>query len=167
MILKTRAFLELVSQHTLASLRQEAPQLRLRSSMLQVYFGSPYQHYEVWLRQKDALIEIGLHFEGDHEENLRRLSLLANVMPEIVTKLGVNVDIEEWTASWTRLHEVRPLPVLDEESAAEIGRRLASYIRVLQPLVGPLGQMPAPQAMTAPREGRWRRGSRARAGARS
>ncbi len=142
MLLKPRPFLELVLQVALRECPQPQPEQRLRASMAQLYFGSRAQHYEVWLRANAGLVEVGLHFEGPREENLRRLGLLADVMPLIGAALGPAAEIEEWTESWTRIHETQPLRPLDEAFAAALGHRIAAYVATLQPLIAPLGEMP-------------------------
>jgi len=117
---------------------------RVRSSLLQVYFGEPAVHYEVWVQRKTGTIEVGLHFEGEREENYRWAETLASRAPEILGELGPSVELEEWTQRWTRLHESRPFGGgdgwkpsrdLSEELAEQIGERLARFIQVLEPIV--------------------------------
>jgi len=117
---------------------------RARSSLLQVYFGEPAVHYEVWVQRKTGTIEVGLHFEGEREENYRWAETLAPRALEIQAQLGPSVELEEWTQRWTRLHESRPFAGreewkpsrdLTEELAEEIGARLARFIEVLEPIV--------------------------------
>ncbi len=117
---------------------------RVRSSLLQVYFGEPAVHYEVWVQRKTGTIEVGLHFEGEREENYRWAETLAPRALEIQAQLGPSVELEEWTRKWTRLHESRPFAGgddwrpsrdLTEELAEEIAERLARFIEVLEPIV--------------------------------
>jgi hypothetical protein len=118
-------------------------QWRSRSSILQVYFGEPSMHYEVWVQRKTGQIEVGLHFEGEREENYRWAAALSPRALEIQAQLGPQVELEEWTQKWTRLHEQRPFGGrewkpsrdLSEELAEEIGERLARFIEVLEPIV--------------------------------
>lgn len=161
MPLKSRQFLELVVD-TAVSVLSDKPNVRVRASLAQLYFEAPDQHYEVWLRRNAGLLELGLHFEGPREENLARLAAVADAMPAIVEGLGADLEIEEWTETWTRLHEVRPLVTLDEAFAREVGDRLAAYVTTLEPVIRPLGPMPRPER--GERTGRWhgRRGGRRR-----
>jgi hypothetical protein len=117
---------------------------RVRSSLLQVYFGEPSVHYEVWVQRKTGSIEIGLHFEGEREENYRWAETLAPRSLEIQAKLGPNVELEEWTKSWTRLHEQRrfgggdtwkPSRDLTEELAEDVAERLAAFIETMEPIL--------------------------------
>jgi hypothetical protein len=145
------------------ALRQRIRRHRSRHapSLLQVYFSKPQVHYEVWVQRKPRAIEIGLHFEGGREENQRWAGLLAGRAAHVQAKLGPEAELEQWTRSWTRLHETlpvegsawRPKEQLTEALARRVAARLARYIEVLEPVV---------------REERARqRSARARAGARA
>lgn len=157
MTLKNRQFLALVKDSAFAALEGEAPQFRLHGSMLQVYFERFPQHYELWIRPQAGLIEIGLHFEGEKEDNLRRIAVVAEAMPMIAARLGPQVDVEEWTERWTRVHETIPITELTEDRARRLGLKLARYIEVLEPVVRPLGPIQAPQRGDSQRGGAWRR----------
>lgn len=108
---------------------------RIRFVWLQLHYWSPKVHYEVWLTRKTQRIEIGLHFEGEREFSYRWAEVLAARMPEVQARLGPQVELEEWTPSWTRIHQTVPYDPLSEALAAEVGRRLAEMITVLQPIV--------------------------------
>jgi hypothetical protein len=109
---------------------------RLRWGLLQVYFDNPTVHYEVWVQRKAGRIEIGLHFEGEQEENYRWAQALAPRALEIQAQLGPSVELEEWTRIWTRLHESWALRGdLTDELAEEVAQRLARFMEVLEPLL--------------------------------
>ncbi len=109
---------------------------RVRWSLLQVYFERPAVHYEVWVQRKARRIEIGLHFEGERGESYRWAEALAPRALEIQAQLGPSVELEEWTSSWTRLHESRSLEGdLTEALAEEVAGRLARFIEVLEPIL--------------------------------
>jgi hypothetical protein len=164
-LLKTADFLNMALSEAFASLSEQRPQSRVRSSMLQLYFEDPRQHYELWLRKRDGLVELGLHFEGEREDSLARVAAVSEAMPLVLGGLGPEVEAEEWTERWTRVHETRPLMPLTEEYAAELGSRLARYVEVLQPIVEGLPPM-APRPAVGSGQGRWGRGrARPRAGA--
>lgn len=118
-------------------LGQEAAifQARIRFSLLQFYRQDPRIHYEVWLQRKTGRIEIGLHFEGEREDNYRWAETLSRRMVEIQAQLGPSMELEEWTRSWTRLHETLPLGVLAEETAQDVAARLVRLIRVMEPIL--------------------------------
>lgn len=109
---------------------------RVRWSLLQVYFEKPAVHYEVWVQRKARRIELGLHFECERDESYRWAEVLAPRAIEIQAQLGQNVELEEWTKSWTRLHETLHLEAdLSEALAADVAQRLARYIEVLEPIL--------------------------------
>ncbi len=107
----------------------------IRFVWLQLHYWSPKVHYEVWLTRKTQRIEIGLHFEGEREFSYRWAEVMAARMPEVQARLGPQVELEEWTASWTRIHQTIPYDPLSEPLAGEVARRLAETITVLQPIV--------------------------------
>jgi hypothetical protein len=159
MVLKSAQFLELARREALAALAAMAPESRLRSSMVQLYFGDSRQHYELWLRHRDGLVELGLHFEGEREDSRARIAHVAECMPLLLEGLGPEVEVEEWTERWTRVHETLPLRALTEDYARELGARLARYVDVLEPLVAGLPPMAARPPAPAGR-GRWQRRAR-------
>jgi len=110
-------------------------QSRIRFSFVQFYREDPRIHYEVWLQRKTGRIEIGLHFEGEREDNYGRAEALSGRMAEIQTQLGPSMELEEWTRSWTRLHQTVPLGPLVEEAAQEVSAQLVQLIRVMEPIL--------------------------------
>lgn len=135
--MRVRDFLPLVLDMTMELLPPElqSPQTRLRSVWLQLHYHTPRVHYEVWLARKIERIEIGLHFEGPRDFSYLWAERIAQYMPEIQDRLGPAVELEEWTASWTRLHQTLPYDPLSEPLADEVARRLADTIATLQPIV--------------------------------
>jgi hypothetical protein len=129
-------------------------------------------HYEVWLTRKTDRIEIGLHFEGPRDFSYRWLELMAQHAPEIMDGIGPDFEFEEWTPSWTRIHQTVPYDPLSEALADEVGRRLARVIAVLQPIVEmERGNVPAGLERADPpatgKRPRFRRGQTSRRGLRS
>jgi hypothetical protein len=136
--MRTAEFMALLQQHLLDLLSAELRdgiKPRIRSVWFQAHFHSPKVHYEVWLTRKTGRIEIGLHFEGPREFSHRWLGLMADHAPEIMDGLGPEFEFEEWTPSWTRIHQTVPYDPLSEPLAEEVARRLARVITVLQPIV--------------------------------
>jgi hypothetical protein len=108
---------------------------RIRFVWLQLHYWTPKVHYEVWLTRKTGRIEIGLHFEGEREFSYRWAEVMAGRMPEIQARLGPLMELEEWTPSWTRIHQTIPYDPLSAPLADEVARRLAETVTVLQPIV--------------------------------
>jgi hypothetical protein len=136
--MRVAEFMALLEEETLAALPAELRNScthRVRFVWLQVHFHSPKVHYEVCLTRKTERIEIGLHFEGPREFSYRWAELIAPYMPEIQAQLGPQVELEEWTASWARLHQTVPYDPPTPALAGEVARRLAETITVCQPIV--------------------------------
>jgi hypothetical protein len=104
-------------------------------TLVKLHYGDPAAHYEVWLQRKAGLVEVGLHFEGAPDANARHLAALSRRADEISDKLGPSVELEQWTASWTRVHEHLPMEALDEDLLLLVSQRLSAFIRVLEPMV--------------------------------
>jgi hypothetical protein len=108
---------------------------RLRFNLLQLHHGDPSVHYEVWVQRKARRIELGLHFEGEREVNYRWAARLAERFVEIRARLDAPVELEEWTRSWTRLHELIAFDALDEALAEQVARWLADLVAVMEPIL--------------------------------
>jgi hypothetical protein len=131
-------FLTMVQERALGMLPDYARDgltSRVSSSWLWVHYHHPKVHFEVWLARKTGRIEIGLHFEGPREFSYRWAEAMAPHMPEIQARLGPQMELEEWTASWARVHQTVPYDPLSEPLADEIAQRFAETIAVLQPIV--------------------------------
>lgn len=104
-------------------------------SVVKLSYGLPRIHYEVWVRGPDRLVEIGLHLEADKATNDDLRKYLEERELDIHVELGPRIEIEQWTDSWSRVHEVVPYAALDAELVALVAAKLAHLIAVLQPMV--------------------------------
>ena len=99
------------------------------------WFGNPALHYEATPRVREKAVEIGLHFEADPLTNARLLAAFRAHAKAIARQLGA-VRIDEWDRGWARVWEPialsKPLGV---ENATAVGKRLARYITVLEPIL--------------------------------
>lgn len=138
--MRPREFLEAVQDRAMPALPGDPRGLRgkVAYGTLQVHYGNPRVHYEVWLVRKTGRIEVGLHFEGEAEENARAAAALAPHVHEIRAIAGDDVELEQWTPSWTRLHVTLPLGPLTDALCAETATRLATLITATLPLLGTL-----------------------------
>jgi len=135
--MRVNDFLSLVLQHTerLVTAELRPFTARIHSVWLQIYHWAPKIHYEVWLARKTGRIEIGLHFEGERELSYRWAEVLAARMLEVQAALGPQVELEEWTSSWTRVHQTTPYDPLSEALAESVAEKLAATIAVMQPIL--------------------------------
>jgi hypothetical protein len=101
---------------------------RVRHRMLQLHYGNPRVHYELWLQTKTGRVELGLHFEDERSLNERWSALLAPHAWELQEALGPELDLEEWTASWMRLHLTVPNEPLTADFAADLATRFGALI---------------------------------------
>ncbi|MCL5950581.1 MAG: hypothetical protein M1132_02495 [Chloroflexi bacterium] len=104
-------------------------------TLVKLFYKNRRIHYEVWVRGKERLIEVGLHFEADRETNQELLEFFGERALEIHAELGPRIDIEQWTNSWGRVHEVVPYASLDSQLVDELSTKLANLISVLQPML--------------------------------
>ena len=104
-------------------------------SIVKIFYRNPKLHYEVWVRGQERLIEIGLHMEADKSTNDALLVYFNSCALEIHDELGARIEIEQWTNSWSRVHEVVPYKSLDADLVDLLSAKLAKMIAVLQPML--------------------------------
>ena len=157
--LKVREFLEGVREESLQRLGPALgePQSRIRFATLQIHFGRPATHYEVWLVRKTGRIEIGLHIEGPSDWSRAFAHRLAARADLIRSALGPGYELEDWTASWCRLHETLSYTPLTADLQRAVTRRLICLMQAMEPI---LADLPVPAAPA--RSGRRRHAPRRR-----
>lgn len=135
--MRVHEFLNLVAQETRAGLPRGLGGFRTwkRYTLVQLFYSRRSVHYEVWVRGKERMLEIGLHCEADRATNSALLEVFDAHLFEIKDALGERMEAEQWTSSWTRVHELMPYEKLDEATAHAAAKRLAAMICVLQPMV--------------------------------
>jgi len=104
-------------------------------TIVKLHYRNPRIHYEVLVRGKERLIEIGLHLEADKSTNDALLTCLNSRALEIHDELGARIEIEQWTNSWSRVHEVVPYESLNADLVDQLSAKLAKMIAVLQPML--------------------------------
>ena len=124
-----------------AAMRAELP-LELRafewsstSWMAKAWYGNRAVHYEIWIRHRAKVVELGLHFEADELSNARLLGAFRMRAKEVRRALGDPARIEEWDKGWARIWEPFALRTLDEDFAAQVRGRFIDYVRVLEPML--------------------------------
>lgn len=136
--LRIRDFLAIVRDAVLASAPPDGGPpyaWRQRFSYLQFYRRDSRVHFEVWPQKKTGRLEVGLHFEGPREFSYAWAERLAERAGEIMAALGPDVELEEWTPAWTRLHRTVPFEALTPELAEEAAALLRRFMGALQPMV--------------------------------
>ncbi len=125
------------------------PERKVMWSILQLHYGDPNVHFELQPSPGRRQIELGLHFEGPAEINDAWATVLAHRAPEYMAALGDEWELEEWTASWRRLHRVFRFERLNAELAGDVAEELVKALTVLGPIVrGP--HPPAPSTPLQP-----------------
>ncbi len=117
-------------------------------TIVKLSYTRPKIHYEVWVRGKERLIEMGLHFEADKETNEALLGYFNRQAIEVHAELGPRIEIEQWTNSWSRVHEVVPYESLDPALVNTLAEKLARMITVLQPMLDEYWQGKGPRKKT-------------------
>ena len=125
------------------------------------WFGNPSLHYEIWVRPRLNVVELGLHFEADALTNARLLAAFRSRAKEVKRGLGAGARIEEWDRGWARVWEPISLETLDGALRERVGSRLIDYVRVLEPILREELPSDVPWALTAARRAARATGSRA------
>lgn len=136
--MRVNDFLNLVAHETQKQLPARWRGFRTwkRYTLIQLFYGRRSIHYEVWVRGGTIhALEIGLHCEADARTNSQLLELFDANLFEIKAALGENVEAEQWTKSWTRVHELMSYEKLDEATARKCAARVAQMIQVLEPMM--------------------------------
>ncbi len=122
----TREFLAAVEEQVLPRLPRPPVGTVIRASLLQLHWGVPAVHYEVWVQRRSERVEVGLHFEGPTEFSRAALAGLLDERPLLLAELGPGWEAEDWTVSWSRVHRTVRAATLDggavEECAASLAR---------------------------------------------
>jgi hypothetical protein len=164
--LKAREFVFFCEDLALASLPATVPkpERRVMWTILQLHYGDPRVHFELQPQVARGVVELGLHFEGPVELNDRWAALVAERATEIAAALGDGWELEEWTASWRRLHRTWPFATLTAELGREVASQLATAIEVLYPVLDAGREMMGGMSEAVPGRtsggehgGRWRR----------
>jgi hypothetical protein len=152
--LKATEFVALCEELALRQLPADfaPPRRKVMWTILQLYCGPDQAaHFEVQPQMQRRTVELGLHFEGPVEWNDAWAALLAGRADELGAALGPGWELEEWTASWRRLHRTFHFETLTRPLADEVAGELAKLVSLLGPLVAesPVGRAPAPPARPA------------------
>ena len=111
-------------------------QWHARAWLVQIHYGQPALHYEVWSMAYRNLLELGLHFEQrDPAANARLLAYFDTHAIAIKAELGERVEVEPWDKGWAKVYETWPLEPFEPPFVEKVAGRLAQMIAYLQPLL--------------------------------
>ncbi|HET6262826.1 MAG TPA: hypothetical protein VFG99_11410 [Chloroflexia bacterium] len=111
--------------------------VRARSRLVQFWSGDNASvHYEVWVHEREARLEIGFHLEAEEAHNAAVYRELDRCLLDVQFQLGGSVWLELWDKGWVRLYETQPLWPLDTARAEETAERTVAFVQVVQPLYG-------------------------------
>ena len=147
--MKTREFVFYAEEVAMRGLPPgfPVPERKVMWTILQFHYGDPNVHFEVQPHPGRQQVELGLHFEGAPEVNDAWAAELARLAPRYMAALGDEWELEEWTASWRRLHRVFRFERLNAELAEMVAGELVKLLTVLGPFVRE-GRIPAVGAAT-------------------
>ena len=110
------------------------PHHLVTSHMVKLWSGNKQLHYECGVYLHRKVIELGLHFESDPMTNARLLGAFRGHEKAIARRLPT-ARIEAWDKGWARVWEPIPFQPFDERFSTQIVKKLARYIRVLEPIL--------------------------------
>lgn len=108
---------------------------RCGHAQAKAWYGNPSLHYEVWVRGRIRVVELGLHFEADALTNARLLAAFRARAKEVKRALGAEARIEEWDKGWARVWEPISLELADDDLRERVRSRLVDYVRTLEPML--------------------------------
>ena len=108
----------------------------LRSRLVQFWFGADRAiHYEVWIHERAAQMELGLHFESTASRNRELYRRFDGELLSIQAVLGDSIWVEEWERGWSRIYETQPLWPLDAARVITTSDRLVEMVATFQPIL--------------------------------
>ena len=105
------------------------------SYQAKAWYGNVDLHYEIWVRSRLRVVELGLHFEADDLTNARLLAAFGARARDVKRGLGTDARIEEWDKGWARVWEPISLELPDAALRDRVTARFSGYIRTLEPML--------------------------------
>ncbi|HEY8731925.1 MAG TPA: hypothetical protein VIN69_08105 [Candidatus Limnocylindria bacterium] len=117
-----------------AELGAAAPHDVATGWMVKLWFGNKDLHFECGVYLHRKVVELGLHFESDALTNQLLLGAVRGRAKTIARRLPA-ARIESWDKGWARVWEPIPLQAFDPAFSARVTKTLATYVRVLEPIL--------------------------------
>ena len=111
-----------------------APHHSATGWMVKLWFGNKDLHYECGVYLHRKVVELGLHFESDAFTNQLLLGVM-RTRAKAITRRIPTARIESWDKGWARVWESIPLQKFDDGYSAQVTDTLATYVRVLEPIL--------------------------------
>lgn len=145
--MKAREFLFYAEDLALVALPKDypRPERRVMWTILQFSFGNPAIHFELQPQPARRQVEVGLHFEGTLEQNNAWAKRVADNACDVMAAMGPAWELEEWTATWRRIHRVYRFDELTAGLGREVAAEFAHAMQALLPYALP--EIDAPVAI--------------------
>lgn len=110
-------------------------QVQARSRLVKFWSGADATvHYEVWVHEREARLEVGFHMEADEDTNAALYRAFDKCLLDIQVQLGGGVWLEPWDRGWVRLYETQPLSPLDTGRVYETAERVVDFAKAIEPI---------------------------------
>ena len=76
--------------------------------LIKVHYGDPSAHYELHIQRRHARLSLASTSKAPPKTTLSHLENLQARLADIKQQLGAEVEAEQWTRKWTRVHETIP-----------------------------------------------------------
>lgn len=135
--LRPSQFIAQVATRAEADLRAAGLNLNVqaRSRLAKFWSGTDASiHYEVWVHEREARLEIGFHMEADEALNAALYREFDKCLLDLQVQLGEGVWLEPWDKGWVRLYESQPLWPLDTGRVYDTAERIVAFTSAVEPV---------------------------------
>ncbi|MDQ5823346.1 MAG: hypothetical protein M3441_03930 [Chloroflexota bacterium] len=110
-------------------------QVQARGRLVKFWSGDDASiHYEIWVHEREARLEIGFHMEADEARNAALYREFDKCLLDLQVQLGAGVWLEPWDKGWVRLYETQPLWPLDTGRVYDTAERIVAFTRAVEPV---------------------------------
>ncbi|HEX8598689.1 MAG TPA: hypothetical protein VF952_09275 [Chloroflexia bacterium] len=110
-------------------------QVQARGRLVKFWSGDDASvHYEVWVHEREARLEVGFHMESDETRNAALYREFDKCLLDLQVQLGGGVWLEPWDKGWVRLYETQPLWPLDTGRVYDTAERVVALAKAVEPV---------------------------------